>query len=375
MDVIPISTDLDDASKSDLWPYLSTGGIYVDSVNIYIPTKNKLYVQSLIDPAVHTTINFEINGSDKFRIRKVVIDKNRFYFTIFLFNGRFYLYSTDKNRDNTIGPVDRHGNSQGLALIKHKYLVASGNYRPAYSMFLDRYDTNTLDGDTQSARDHFKYLNQHTHPYSLSVYALNLKLLDSLNMVDRDGDHAAAFENLYVKQPLFVLNDSTIFTCDNSAGYVINSFTYPSKDQHIILLHNSHFKALPQHLDKAVIKELRSTPNSYSQVYILFVSDSLMLTSFFTSPTAQNKPEPPYYYDLTKMNGQKVVTGSLDYPIVAHNSKDHIYLLVRQAGGWFEDDRYYFVGMTLTELLKHGASKERISQLIDTYKAEHLDDE
>lgn len=368
VEVIKINCELTGWTKTYFWPGLANGGIIIDEEKIILPNGNKLYIQSRSNPDEFLYEKFMINGKSSFIIRKVLFTKSGYCFTVFRNDGRFYLYKPAWKDNLKIGPEVKHGNSQRLLSLPSHYLLASGLYRPANSIFLDRYDDESNGAPTELSKTKYKELYQLNKAFTISFYDENLQLVDSANVLNRVGENASAFEDLWTTHPIDIDSDASVYLIDNDIGYRIKQLAPPYKHHELIAVENDLFKEIPGEMTDELYSTFKRRQNSYSEAYALYVKGIYIITSFYSAPVGRDLPEPPYYYDIIKKDGAHVSTGIIKYPIITEDESDKVFLYVKRDGGWFEDDQIYLVGLTMEDFFTGKAETQYIDEAIKQYE-------
>ncbi|NQV16626.1 hypothetical protein HQ531_14280 [bacterium] len=366
-EVIKIRGDFSDWTIKYFWPSRSNGGMWIDTKNIYIPDQKKLYIQSRYDNNENTSMELQLHGDNFFKICRVLVSETSFYFTILKGDGRNYLYKRGRTNALTIGPISKHGNCKRMLELPDGNIVASGNYRPLYTEYLDLYDDETAGGPTELSIQKFNEFYEKTKAFTLTFYDKNLKLLDSANIINRSGKNGRLFDMLYTYHPIDISDNGSIYLIDNEQGYVVEKYEPPYKLASNIEINNKAFKKVADFLTDERRESYDKTAGTLTQAYALYIKGDLIITSFMFSPTGRDLPEPPYFYDIMDLQGKIVSSGQFEYPLICEDQGEKVFFFSRQERGWFEDDDLFLVGMTLQDIIEGRASKQAIDSAIRHY--------
>ncbi len=371
IEVIKIQGELDEYTEKYFWPTLTNGGIYIDSSEIYISNGNTIYRQGRKGKD-YDVESIAIHGKNPFIIRELLVTKEAYYLTLFWGNGQLYLYKKSRVNSNDVGPVLHHGNCDRMLLLPNSEILATGAQITSYGEYINRYDNNSINGLSERGKEKIRSLYEKNKAFTLSFFDQDLNLIDSANVIERRGDDNKAFTYLWPNHPVDVSQTGSLYLIDNDNGYTIEKYESPYKISSELALKNEAFVKIPRGLTMTQMRALKKTKGSYSQVYALYIKDDYLITSFYESITGRDLPSAPYYYDISSMDGAVVRSDVLDYPIIAEDEADKVFLFVRRERGWFEHDNLYLVGLNLKDLLAGKGKKEVIDGAIDEYETKTL---
>lgn len=294
-----------------------------------------------------------------------MVTENTFVLLFLGPDGRDYIYKINRYDAGTMGPVQKHGVSGSIAALPGMAVV-SGLYRPPFASYLDKYDNNKIGGQTPESTKKFKELYEVTSAFFLSFFDTNLTLVDSANILQRRGENAKAFERLYLASPMAVTGDGVIYQIDNEQGYVIETYIPPYKKAQEIRIDNAAFKAVPKTLTMKTTNDLRSTRQSLTEAYAVFVKGDYIVTSFCYRPAGRDPLEPPYYYDIIQKDGEHWLSGKTEYPLICDDG-EKIFLLVER-DSWFGNKEIFLVGLTIEDFFDGQAETQKIEAAIEAYK-------
>lgn len=366
-EVIRITGTLKDETVKYFWPEKANGGMCIDTGWIYIPDGNTIYIQSRHSKDHHRD-TVRIKGRDEFNIYKMHKTKHIFYLNTFWPNGRFYLYKHTPKTETNSGLVPKHGSPGRMFNLSDGRLLVSGNYRPFFRDALDLYQESASTSYMSYIKQNLKKYYLSSKSFTLTFYSDSLKLVDSLNIINRVKEDGYAFDRMWTKQAIDVDSGGTIYLIDNDQGYVVEKYASPDSEPDAIKLVNDNFKPIPRGLTEASISKLKSHPNSFSMAYALYLKNDMLVTSFHQNATGRTLPGPPYEYDITRLDGQKIASGSLAYPIITEDSGEKVFLYVLRDGGWFQDDKLYLIGLTVEDILNGSAEKHEVDLAIQQYE-------
>ncbi len=367
-EIIRITGDLNSRTETYMWPALANGGIYMDSINVYISNVNSVYIQSRANPAENVKDEINIKGVGGINITAIHVSNKDYFITYLGGDGRVYLLKKDRFRNSYVGPKLKHGNLNRLFQDSRGNVLVGGNYRPQYVKYLDLYDDETAGGPTEISRSHFKKLFQETRSFTLSVFDDSLALVDSANIIDRFGDDGENYDHLYLNVPIDVSSKRKIYLIDHDLGYIVEKYSGKLKLEKTYSIKNAAFKSIPSPLTKGLKVSYGRKPNAYSIVYALYLKSGYIITSFHGSTTGRDLPAPPFYYDIINTNGELVKSGRLAYPIICEDESDKVFLFVRHPGGLFGKDQLYLVGLTMKDFFEGRAEKHEIDVAIKEYE-------
>ena len=347
------------------WNSLASGGLLVDSNQVVLCVDNSLVIQSLTDCRNTQIFTPKIKGWNDFITRKVYLEGDDIYLVLYFGNGRFYLYRVNRNDPDDYNLIEKHNLPNRVLFHKNK-LISSGLLWTQYGKYLDRYDTNVSEGPTDEARKLFNRLFEFQRGFSLGLYDSALVLVDSCNFTTRTGADAQGYYSLYMDQPFDIAPDNEIYLVDNERGYIIEHYSKEFEFVDEVEIQNTHFKELPEKLDRTIARTLKSKDGVYSVTYAVYIKDQYLLSSFVHSARPPGTPSAPFFYDITTLGGETITTGAFDYPLVSEDDSN-VYFLARVEGGWFEDDDLYLVGMTIEDIIHGEATKARIDQKVKAF--------
>ena len=366
-EVIKVTGNLSESTQEYIWPSMANGGVVINEEKIYIPNGSKIYVQSRMEHEQWSELPINLDNHNDFTIRELLINEDAIYINLIYTDGRFYIYKHDMKTDKQLKPVLKHGFPDRMLTLQNGHILLTGFYRPAYAVYLEKYDDETQRGGTDLSRRMFKELYEKHTAFSLSRYDHKLSFIDSANFLSRSGEDARAFEDLFVKHPIDLTEAGQIAIIDNSEGYTVELFDQSLNKVRQISIVNKNFKKIPHMDSRDDARQLRSETGLYSVAYALYVKGDLIITTFYGGTKMRDLPQPPYYYDVTSLDGRAVATGRLGYPIISEGNDDKVFLLVKMDGGWFEEDSLYLVGLTIPEIIAGMANKKQVESYIDAY--------
>ena len=367
-EVIKISEELSGETRDRLWHVFKSGAIIIGRTEVIIPDKSNLFLQRRSDCSDYTTIDLRRHKSDSFTVYKVTANRDLYAYSVLGGDGHRYLFERKKKTGEIQGPELRHGKGgDRLFLLENNNLVATGSYRPELMGFLDRYKKGSIEEQRRNTKEKFDPLYQNHKAYTISVYDENMMEIDSGNVIDRTGDNARAYEGLFLTLAVDLAQDGVLYLIDNDQGYVVEKYTNITKLDSSFELKNSNFKKIPKYMTMEDLQDLRSKDRAYSVPYALYEKDGLLITCFFQAPVYYEAIKPPYYYDVSTITGEQLHSGVLEYPVLCEDDGDKVFFYVRRAGGWFEDDLHFLVGVTTDELINGKASKMNIDKSIESY--------
>lgn len=369
IEVVRISSDLNAHTKTYFWPAKTQGGIYIDDSEISIADGNKIYIQRR-GSTHHKWISVKVNNKDDFKIYGILKAYNKYYLNSIWGNGRFYLSVHDMTGVNTSPLVSKHGSPGRMFSFKKDHVLVSGNIRLGYAKALDKYDTNST-FDNNINREKLVELYRTSRSFTLSVYTKNLKLTDSLNVIEREGVDGELYDRLWPSQGVDIDDSENIYLVDNDQGYVIEKYSSPYSCAKEVEVENRMYKPIPKNLTPHMMTELQQKPGTYSMVYALYVKGGYLLTCFYQNSTGRELPSGPFGYDVTTLEGQAVLSGSLHYPVIAEDTGNKVFLYVARPGSWFKQEEMYLIGLTLDDIANGLAEREAIDRAIERYIAEY----
>lgn len=368
-EVIEITGELSEYTQKYIWPSLANGGVIVKEGKIYIPTENEIYIQSRSSAEQSAKISIDLDKHNNFTLHELLIQNESIFVNLLYTNGMFYIYRKDLREDDGCKIILKHGYPDRMVGMPRGRLLSTGFYRPEYSTYLEKYDDETVRGGTELSRRMFNELYEKHPAFSLALYDSSLSLVDSANVLERTGENARAFESLFVKHPIDLLERGVVAIIDNSEGYTIELYDRDLKLLRKISLANSEFKRIPDNLTLKSASTLKQEGGKHSIAYALYVKRGKIITSFYHAAKTRERPKAPYFYDITSLDGERIASGTLDFPIVSEDDKDKVFLFVRKPGGWFEDDGLYLVGVTLEDIISGKAEKSKIEAAIAKHEA------
>ena len=368
VEVIEVSGEFE-GINNESWYAMSCGGLQVNVESIYLTNKNKLYIQSRINPGEVQVIETNINGESDFKLTRVLDTESSIYFSLFPGDGRYYLSKVNKQNMSTVRIIEKHG-AQGRLNHFNNKVYASGLYWPLYIEYLDNFRNHGPEKVTGEARVNFNTLFKQHEGFTVSVYDSSLNLIDSINTLSRKGENAAGFNMLYLSQPCDIGKNGDVLLIDNDQGYVVEIFNAGGELKREFNIANSAFTPVPLVLNEESATELRRSSNKYSIVYALYEDSGIIMTSFFQSVKQPGLPDPPFHYDLHTTGGDFMVSGESKYPIVGEDENGMVFFFKVIEGGWFQVDRLFLVGLTIQDIVKEGAMTERIDTAVNQYVSE-----
>jgi len=367
-EVIPVTGSLSDRTTKNLWPVFCNGAININSNELLIPDGTRIYIQERKSPYDHTQVELKRNSKDSFTTYELCSDKNVISYTVLAGDGRYYLFKRSRVNGAIYGPVPKHGLADRMILLPDGKVLASGIYRPRYVNYLDLYDDESQGYQTERSKDMFLSLYTTDKAFTLTIYDQSMTLIDSGNVLNRIGVDAQVFERFYVKHPMDVTDDNTVYLIDNSDGYLVKRYSDLNKLDYTFKISNDKFLAIPHNLNENDLTGLREQEGSYSVAYSLYKKGDYIITSFFQNPAMGGNVDPPYRYDISRTSGELCSSGALEYPIICEDDDNKIFLFVQIDGGWFSEDEIYLVGITIQDLLTNNVSKQDIDNSIAEFK-------
>jgi len=368
-EVIPILDGVSDKTRDRLWPALKGGAININSKEILMPDQSSLFLQSRAAPYDYTKMDLRRDREDYLQVFQVTANKELFAYLALDGDNKISLFKRKRKTEEIQGPQIRQGRAlERLFLLDNNTLVATGAYRPALINFVDRYMRGSIEEQRKNAKEKYDPLFENHKAYTISVYDKTLTEIDSGNVIDRIGDNARAYEGLYLTLAVDLAMDSVLYLIDNDQGYVVEKYTDITTLNSSFKIKNSKFKKLPAFMTMEDMYDLRAKDRAYSVPYALYEKKGNLITCFFQAPVYYESIEPPYYYDVSTVSGEHLISGVLDYPVLCEDDGDKVFFYVKQEGGWFEDDLHFLVGVTTDDLLKGLVSKTSIDASIENYK-------
>lgn len=369
LEVIPIVEGLSEKTRDRLWPALKDGTIIINSTEIIIPDQNSLFLQSRSTPYDYTKIDLRRDKTDYFKVYQIAANKEWFAYLVLSSEGRFYLFKRKRKTKEIQGSVLRQSTSlDRIFLLENNNLVATGLYRPALVGFLNRYMKGSIEEQWKNAKEKYDPLYQNHKAYTISVYDNQFTEIDSGNVIHRTGDNARAYEGLFLTLAVDITQDDILYLIDNDQGYVVEKYTDFTTLDSTFEIKNKNFKKRPTVMTLENEAELKSKDRAYSVPYALYEKAGYLITCFLHAPKHYDPVKPPYYYDVSTVRGELLHSGVLEYPIITEDDGDKVFFYVKQAGGWFEDDLHFLVGVTTDELINGKAIKMNIDKSIEIFK-------
>lgn len=364
-EVIRVS-DIYNASK-----YVSTllmdGGLAVDDQFVYLASEGGVYKQEKLSPKNAHLLQFDIKHKELFKPYSFMMEKDKLTVFFFAPNGRYYLCTTDMNGSFISGPISRNSGDGKIIRAQDGELVVAGLYRPQYVPYLDKYDDESGFQPTELSKRMFKQLYETSSAFFVSFYDDSLNLVDSLNVLSLKGEHARAYENLFLPTPMDIDDKGNVLIIDHVDGYDIKIINPETREETRITIWNEHFNPIPIELNTAVNEALKSKSGSYSKTYALYVTQGHILTSFYQNSSGRGPIDGPYHLDVITRSGAHKLSSVVNYPAVAKGPSDKIFFLIVRDGGWLGKDEIYLVGMTIPEIINGMARKEVIDAAIDSF--------
>lgn len=367
-EVIKVSDELSSEVKERLWPSFNNGSIHIDSSEIIYPNGTELLVQQRYSPSTYTRINLKRHPRDSFTVSQVVANDELYAYSVFGGDGRVYLFQMKKKTGEIQGPELRHGmSSERLFFVGDGNLVATGVYRPQLVDYVNRYRKDSIAEQKRNNKEKFDSLYIDHKAYTISLYNKQLVEFDSGNVIDRTGDDARAFEMLFPAHPCDMNKKGLLYLIDNDQGYVIEKYTAVKNLDSRFQITNPDYRRIPQKMTYKEGIELRSENRQYSIAYCLYLKGGYILTGFYQAPVMYERIQPPYYYDIVSEDGARMKSGMLDYPFITEDEGDKVFIYVKEAGGWFQDDDHYLLGITVQDLLDGRVTNAWIDAQIKTF--------
>jgi len=371
IEIIPVNSQLNQRTYKYFWPILANGGIYIDSSNIYIADQNRILILDRDNISSRTNYDFKIHGSTDFLIKELTVTKQYYYFTLYLPDGRNYLYKTNRMKNLKYGPVLKHGNCDRMLILPNDVLLASGPYRPGYAHFLDLNDDEENMMNEGTIQDLLYSFYEDNKSFTVAYYDSTLKLIDSLNILSLTGQAALAFDRLYTHHPIDISKSGDIYLIDNSNGYTIKHFARSSIACNILNIQDPSFLALPESLTVKSLSQIRYVYRSFTQAYMLYIRENYIISSFYYNPEGFDDPKPPYYYDILDLKGNIISSGQLEYPVIAEDQANKVFLFIRLDDGWYKKDKLFLVGLTMNDFITGKATKNYIDKAISQWTSTH----
>ncbi len=366
-ETIPVSKSLSKKTLDRLWPTFKGGAITINKREVIIPDGSSLYIQNRIKPDDYTRVDLKRHGADVFTVYEATANDEIYAYTVAGSDGRFYIFERGRRTGAMQGPAIRHGAAaERMFLLKNDKLVATGLYRPQLIFYLDLYKDDSIQKQIKYAKENFDPLYLKHKAYTVSVYDKYLTEIDSGNVINRIGDNARAYEGLYLTLAVDIADDETLYLIDNDQGYVVEKYSNLTKIDSSFEIINPNFKTLPDVMTLGDLDELRSRAQAYSAPYALYHKKGYLLTAFFQAPVRFRDVQPPYYYDISTINGESLTSGVLEYPFLCEDDGDKVFLYVKREGGWFQDDLHFLVGVTIEDLLTGAVTKATIDASIES---------
>ena len=358
INIVELSGDLSDNTKQRMWPNMAGQGIVVTEDKVFIAHDDALYVQSRSNKHEHELINLKQYDKQNIKVKSIYIQKESLLYQARVENE--LLYNTYKycfKNGLWDGPIRRPLNPGKLHDIGEGKLAMSGNMRPGQLLEYAHYALLNRDGKWDEIEIQQQTFYKTAQTYFMSIYDTSFTLVDTFDRIDRQGEDIRYFERLYMAYPFDLDNDKTIYLVDNSDGYQLEKWSAPYSDHQRFKLENSAFKPIPYNLSEAMFNELKTKSAAYSTVYVVYVCGGDILSGFYQAPVYQTPVLGPYYFDITSLEGHQEASGEMDYPIVAKDDTDRLFVYAVLPGGWFSHDRLFLVGLTVQDLVDGKAKK------------------
>ena len=369
IEIVELTESVDPDVRYRRWTGMASGGLYVDSLYVYMCDENKLNVISRRNPNNVQLKDLELDGSRNFKLLGMLPTKESYYFTLYPGDGRFYFLQISRFDLSVQNFFEKHANPNRMLFYDGR-IYASALYWPGTSNYLNKYGFRKDHNVTDDDQNMFYKLYEDQRGFTITVYDKNASMVDSLNMNVRRGEDAAGFYSLYMTQPFDISKDGEIFIMDSERGYILER--YGSDHKHIsdTKISNSFYKAVPQELNRESPKTLRKNEGSYSDTYAVYEKGEYVIVGFYPSAVPPNIPKGPFYFDVIKKDGVHIFSGMTSCPFVGEDEKNLIFFYKKVEGGWFEDDRVFLVGMTIDDILSGKASDTSIDNAISRYSGE-----
>jgi len=370
-EVIEVSGGLSETTADRLWPVFKSGAITIRENEIIIPDGSSLYIQSRFTPFEYTTINLKRNKDDHFTVYDATANEELFAYAVVAGDGHYYLFERKRKTGDIQGPEMRHGLTvDRMFILPNNELLVTSIYRPQLKDFVRKYRKGSLSEQRKNSKEKFDPLYENYKAYTLSVYDEGLAEYKTGNVIERVGDNARAFEGLYQTHPVDTAAGGVVYLIDNDQGYVVEKYTGVTEFASSFEIRNPKYKKLPAVLTLEKMLKLRSSANLFSVPYALYHKHGHIISGFFQAPVRFDPVIPPYYFDISTVNGELVYTGQLEYPFLCEDSGEKVFLYVKKEGGWFEDDEHFLVGVTIQDILNGTVSKTTIDENIDSFRKE-----
>jgi len=345
---------------------MASGGLYLDSLSLYISDKNMIYIQSRDRHSGVKVLNVSMNGSEAFKVIRILPTRKSFYLTLFMGNGRLYLSHVARDGLTTKRVIEKHGYAGKMTWFNERVYVG-GLYWPEYARYLDKFKAQRGNKISEMNRRNYEELFQTKRGFTLTVYDNALTRVDSVNELSRTGEDAHGFMLLYVPQPYDITTKGDIFLIDNEKGYVVKKYRTNQGVVSKFKIENQNYIKLPEILTNTSAKQLKVSDKGYSVAYGLYEKHDFILSCFYQSSPPPSMPEPPFYYDVSTKTGELVKTGVLPYPIVGEDKKEKVFFYKKIEGGWFGSDRVFLIGMTISDIIDGKATTANIDAAVIKY--------
>ncbi|MBC8185584.1 hypothetical protein H8E88_31240 [candidate division KSB1 bacterium] len=283
-------------------------------------------------------------------------------------DGYLYLLIFIKNGEVVKGPVAHHPNTGRIFFnSKDTTIVVTGIHYTKYLDMLDKYDENSFNPSSFSKQGISNFFRMQT-AYMLTKYDINLTLIDSANFIDRHGDDVEGFEILSLGNASDISQTGNIFTVHKSSNYLIRKYSPGFELLFEFEGTNENYKPIHNKLTEEKAERMRNVPGTFSNIYTIQVMGDKILTSFYQNPKNWDPPEPPFYYDIFNLSGEKVHSGAIPYRIFTRDNSGNLYTVIKKIDGWIiKKNRYYLVSFTIDDLISNRVNEIFMENKIKKY--------
>jgi len=366
IEIIELSEELSKSVIKKRWTSLASGGLYLDSLSLYLSDENLIYIQSRDKHSGVKVLHVSMNGSEAFKVIRILPTRTSFYLTLFMGNGRLYLSHVEREGLTTKRVIEKHGYAGKMSWFNERVYVG-GLYWPEYAGYLDKFKAQSGNKISEMNRRSYEELFKTKGGFTLTVYDNALARVDSVNEISRTGEDAHGFMLLYVPQPYDINTEGDIFLIDNEKGYVVKRYRTNQGVVSEFKIENQNYMRLPEILTNTSAKQLKVSDKGYSVAYGLYEKQDFILSCFYQSSPPPTVPEPPFYYDVSTKTGELVKNGVLPYPIVGEDEKEKVFFYKKIEGGWFGRDRVFLIGMTISDIIDGKATIANIDAAVIKY--------
>lgn len=368
LEVIPLTGTLSEqALKYPVYNFANRG-VHLDKHNVYYAKDGVLYKQDRVRPQLLDQLDLSDYGIEGIRINKYHAYDKTIIFLVNYANGRKYIFKFDTASPNEVEFVEKHGPSGRILTAGDSLIIISGAVKTNYGSLINKYDLNEISARGMLGAQKIDSLRSLSPPFAIAVYDENLQLVDSLDTINRTQGRGAAFFDLWLDMPMDISEEDEIYIADMDAGYNIEKYSIKGELLATHDISSGSFKAIQAQLDLSQIKKYKSMSGVFSRIYALYEKGDYLITSYFDNPANREPAHPPYYFDIISKDGQHQLSGASAYPIIAEDTEEKIFLLVKQEGGWFSSDKIYLVGLTLENFFEGQYEKEIVDRAIMKYE-------